>query len=81
MNTEEAINLLDNLKGMIEDNQGNEYDRAFEIAIEALEKHEKLTKELKAMRRVANSFLCGDYRNGYIGAISYIEALLAAEVI
>lgn len=38
MTNEEAINLIDNLKGMIEDNQNNDYDGAFKLAIEALEK-------------------------------------------
>ena len=36
MTREEAIDLLDNLKGMIEDSQGNDYDKAFGMAIEAL---------------------------------------------
>lgn len=36
MNKEQAIDLLDNLIGMIEDNQGNDYDAAFRMAIEAL---------------------------------------------
>lgn len=41
MTNKEAINLLDNLKGMIDDNQGNDYDQAFRMAIKALEKAEK----------------------------------------
>ena len=36
MDKERAIDLLDNLIGMIEDNQGNDYDTAFRMAIEAL---------------------------------------------
>lgn len=33
---EKAIDLLDNLRGMIEDNQGNDYDFALKKGIEAL---------------------------------------------
>ena len=36
MTREEAIDLLDNIIGFIEDNQGNDYDAAFKMAIEAL---------------------------------------------
>lgn len=38
MTNEEAMNLLDNLKGMIDDSQGNDYDSAFNLAIKGLEK-------------------------------------------
>jgi len=37
MTREEAIDLLDNLIGFIEDNHGSDYDEAFKIAIKALE--------------------------------------------
>ncbi len=36
MNREEAIDLLDNLIGFIEDNHGSDYDEALKIAIKAL---------------------------------------------
>jgi len=36
MNTEKAIDLLDNLIGMVDDNQENDYDSAFHMAIDAL---------------------------------------------
>ena len=36
MTREEAINLLDNLIGMVEDNQQNDYDEAFKLAIKSL---------------------------------------------
>lgn len=36
MDKEQAIDLLDNLIGMIEDNQDNDYDTAFRMAIDAL---------------------------------------------
>lgn len=38
MNSEEAKDLLDNLIGMVEDNQHNDYDEALKLGIEALEK-------------------------------------------
>ena len=37
MTREEAIDLLDNLIGMIEDNHNSDYDTALEMAIKALE--------------------------------------------
>lgn len=37
MTNQEAIDLLDNLLGMIDDNQGNDYDKAIHMAIEALQ--------------------------------------------
>lgn len=41
MTREEAIELLDNLVGMVEDNQNHDYDEALKMAIEAL-KHSDL---------------------------------------
>lgn len=40
MEKEQAIDLLDNLIGMVEDNQDNDYDTAFRMAIEALKQPE-----------------------------------------
>ena len=37
MTKKEAIDLLDNLIGFIEDNHGSDYDEALKIAIKALE--------------------------------------------
>lgn len=37
MTKQEAIDLLDNLIGMIEDNHGSDYDSAIRMAIDALE--------------------------------------------
>lgn len=41
MSREEAIDLLDNLIGMIEDNHESDYDTAFKMAIQALEQEPK----------------------------------------
>lgn len=48
---EKAIDLLDNLVGMIEDNQDNDYDFALKKGIEALEQEDvidKIRNEIKA---------------------------------
>ncbi len=37
MKKEDAIDLLDNLIGFVEDNHGSDYDEALKIAIKALE--------------------------------------------
>lgn len=41
MTNEEAINILDNLIGMVEDNHNNDYDEALKLAIKALEKEKQ----------------------------------------
>jgi hypothetical protein len=51
---EKAIDLLDNLRGMIEDNQGNDYDFALKKGIEALEQE---PCEDAISRRAAVEFL------------------------
>ena len=40
MTEEKAIDLLDNLLGMIEDNQDNDYDEALKMGIQALKERE-----------------------------------------
>ena len=47
MTTREAIDLLDNLIGMVEDNQGNDYDGAIHKAIRSLEAWDSLVKEME----------------------------------
>lgn len=41
MTNEKAIDLLDNLIGMVEDNQEDDYDEALKMGIKALEKQTK----------------------------------------
>ena len=41
MTNKEAINLLDNLIGMVEDNQNSDYDQALKMAIDALKQLER----------------------------------------
>ena len=43
MTREEAIDLLDNLNGMIEDSRNSDYDTAFKMAIKALEQEPRWT--------------------------------------
>ncbi len=50
MTREEAIELLDNLIGMVEDNQHNDYDEAFKMGIKALENQKNLEEELKDIK-------------------------------
>lgn len=53
MTKEEAIELLEDLDGAIEDNQGRDYDEAFRMAIEALkreiERHEMVIRAMEQM--------------------------------
>lgn len=49
MTNEEAIELLDNLIGMVEDNQNNDYDEALKLAIKALKL--KSAEDTKAERK------------------------------
>ena len=43
MTKDKAIELLDNLIGMVEDNHGSDYDAAIHMAIDALNEKELLT--------------------------------------
>ena len=46
MTREEAIELLEDLDGAIEDNHGRDYDEAFRMAIEALQREDEFLKNL-----------------------------------
>jgi hypothetical protein len=54
MTAQEAIDLLDTLDGMIEDNHNSDYDSAFKMAIEALEK--QIPKKVVDMIHRPNGF-------------------------
>ena len=59
---EKAIDLLDNLRGMIEDNQGNDYDFALKKGIEALKREQgsdEMTVE-EYRQRMMQTFLDTD---------------------
>lgn len=65
MTKEEAIDLLDNLIGFVEDNHGSDYDEALKIAIEALEQNPKtghwiyLKNERKSVVQAYKCSVCG----------------------
>ena len=80
MDKEQAIDLLDNLIGMIEDNQDNDYDTAFRMAIEALKAQlflEGITSDLisrtetvEHLRRVLDVTVpITDYDGGYVDGV------------
>ena len=50
MTATEAIDLLDNLIGMLEDNHGSDYDAALKMAIKSLENTDDKTELLKCRR-------------------------------
>ena len=60
MTKEEAIDLLDNLIGMIEDNHNSDYDTAFKMAIKALEQESVLDKIRTEIMQVAEYEKCYD---------------------
>ena len=45
MDKQTAVNLLDNLVGMVEDTQENDYDTALKMGIEALKAHAQPVRE------------------------------------
>jgi hypothetical protein len=61
MTNNDAIDLLDNLIGMIDDNQENDYDTALKMAIKALEELPKRRKEVKRWKRKALGQADGDF--------------------
>ena len=63
-----AIDLLDNLKGMIEDSQGNDYDEAFRVAIKALKRESKTVQKEQAESEKYQKAYNDGYDNGYAQA-------------
>lgn len=70
MTNKEAINLLDNLIGMIEDNQNSDYDKALKMAIEALKQPEREKGEW-IDREHDNCFMCSACGEVWIGIGGY----------
>ena len=48
MTNEQVIDLLDNLIGMIDDNQENDYDEALKTGIKAIQKLEQIDQIINA---------------------------------
>ena len=69
MKIEEAIELLEDLDGAVEDNQGRDYDEAFRMAIKALQftKHFDLLKEYQSLQEVVRCKDCkyADFKSPY----------------
>lgn len=61
MNEQEAINLLDNLVGMVEDNHNSDYDKALKMGIEALEKQSFFNPKIETAVESRNV-----YEHGYM---------------
>ena len=57
MTAQEAIDLLDTLDGMIEDNHNSDYDSAFKMAIKALEK--QIPNDCKRIGATQLKCICG----------------------
>ena len=76
MDKEQAIDLLDNLIGMIEDNQDNDYDTAFRMAIEAL-KAQLFLEGTTSEQPVATDIYVGDKisRQAVIDALDCINGV------
>lgn len=56
MTNKEAINLLDNLIGMVEDNQNSDYDKALKMAIDALKQTERKKGKWRTVTKKSNLF-------------------------
>ena len=64
MTKEEAIELLEDLDGALEDNQGRDYDEAIRMTIEALEKEiERHEMVIRASERHLGIVRCKDCKH------------------
>ena len=61
MTKDKAIDLLDNLIGMIDDSHGNDYDEALRMGIEALRKHTELDKALDRAKEYFTQAVKNEY--------------------
>ena len=64
MSREEAIDLLDNLIGMIEDNHESDYDTVFKMAIQALEQEPKYCDRNICLKNEYNGIGCDECEVG-----------------
>ena len=76
-----AANLLDNLVGMVEDNQGNDYDTAIKIGIEALKSHTQPETDLTTNIENVLSLLNGINSSGRMDYGDYCALYDAIEVL
>ena len=66
MTREEAIDLLDNLIGMIEDNHNSDYDTAFNMAIKALEQGDVLREIRQEIANLVKTYPFTDHMDTYV---------------
>ena len=79
MTREEAITLLDDIIGLVEDNQGRDYGRALHMAIEALEREKKFEKSFEGNYIAVSAYKYGlqrGYDNGHRDASQEFADLL-----
>lgn len=68
MTREEAINLLDNLIGMVEDNHDSDYDIALQMAIKALMQEPILENALNRIKELEKDKHC---KEGQLNELGY----------
>lgn len=73
MTRDEAIELLDDMIGLVEDNHGRDYDRALHMAMEALEREKIFEKRLESAYKYG---LQSGYDNGHRDASQEFAELL-----
>ena len=75
MTKEEAINLLDNLIGMIEDNHNSDYDTAFKMAIKALEQGDVLQEIRQEIANLVKVYIFIDHKDTYVKEDEVLEII------
>lgn len=74
---EEAKDLLDNLIGMVEDNQNNDYDEALKLAIRSINAWEEVLNQLQEWKNNAENKHEQKIVYAYFSAIELINQKLA----
>lgn len=81
MDEQTAIDLLDNLLGMVEDNHGSDYDKAIHMGIDALKTQDMsgnmsgTQKPLDCISRQAVIDAIQQHRKGVLGSYEYDEGV------
>lgn len=70
MTNEQAINLLDNLVGLVDDNHNSDYDKALKMGIEAMEKQiPKKVVNIDDFADYAECPSCGAIATDHLGCL------------
>ena len=75
MTREEAIDLLDNLIGMIEDNHNSDYDTALKMAIKALEQGDVLQEIRQEIVNLVKTYPFIDHMDSYVKETEVLEII------